>query len=517
MKHLHWLALPAALALTACSMEEQYPRPLESAAISVPAYIGAPAEPKPMPGVVPEFPYLAPHGAGSMHSDGYNSDVHPSGPLGRNPQIVTRDHSKTLPGGMCATTTFNADGKLISLCANMAGFSLNLFEPQSLEQLAYFQLPRRPSSFEALVKRDPSIVMEDTSGGAYYFLDNEYRVVLADSRQHVRRIAHRATGDGQYEFYEDGSWDLSDQVPNDCMSPTNWSPEPGGCDPIVAVMPGPDGLIWWVTRHGLVGTLDTDSGRVVKTQLEGEEIQNGFSVDLDAMYIVSDHRMYAMRADASGMPTVLWQENYDRGSGRKVGTINQGSGTTPTLIGDDYLTITDNADGRINLLVYRRKPAFEGERLICTVPLFEEGASVTDNSMVGWGRSIILENNFGYKSAVLQKDWNAVAGGIMRIDIREDESGCDVVWRSAEKAPSNVPKMSADNGLAYFYTFDLQDDGVPAWYLMAIDAHSGETAFKILTGAGKNFDNNWAPITLGADGTAYVGTLSGMISIRDGE
>ena len=74
------------------------------------------------------------------------------------------------------------------------------------------------------------------------------------------------------------------------------------------------------------------------------------------MYIVSDHKMYAMLADPQGMPQVLWEESYDRGSGRKVGTINQGSGTTPTLIGDEYLTITDNADGRINLLVYRRKP-----------------------------------------------------------------------------------------------------------------------------------------------------------------
>jgi hypothetical protein len=468
-----------------------------------------------MPGQAPEFPHLAPHGSGSMHSDGYNSDVHPKGPLGIEPVVVTRDQSKTLPGGMCATTTFNREGKLISLCANMAGFSLNLFEPRTLEQLAYFQLPQRPSSFEALVKRDPSIVMEDTSGGAYYFLDEQYRVVLADSNQHLRRIAHRKTASGDYEFYEDGSWDLSAHVPTDCMSKSNWFPGDGGCDPIVAVMPGPDGLIWWVTRHGIVGTLDTDTGRVARMRLDGEEIQNGFSVDRDAMYIVSDHRMYAMRANQEGTPTVLWQEDYDRGSGRKVGTINQGSGTTPTLIGDEYLTITDNADDRINLLVYKRRPDYQGERLICTVPLFEPGASVTDNSMVGWGRSIILENNFGYKSAVQQEDWSAITGGIMRIDIREDESGCDVIWRSSEKAPSNVPKMSAENGLAYFYTFELQSDGTPAWYFMAIDAHSGKTAYKVLTGAGRHFDNNWAPITLGPDGTAYIGTLSGMISIRD--
>jgi hypothetical protein len=498
-------------------MEEQHPRPLEGETVSVPATIGKAASPKPMPGVAPKFPYLAPHSSGTMHSDGYNSDVHPAGPLGKNLQLVTRDHSKILPGGMCATTTFNREGKLISLCANMAGFSLNLFEPKTLEQLAYFQLPTRPSSFEALVKRNPAIVMEDTSGGAYFFLDNKDRVVLADSKQHVRRIAHRRTQDGGYEFYEDSSWDLSAYVPTDCMSSGNWFPADGACDPIVAVMPGPDGLIWWVTRHGMVGTLNTETDSIVNTRFEGEEIQNGFAVDQDALYIVSDHSMYAMQADDQGMPRILWQENYDRGSARKIGTINQGSGTTPTLIGDDYLTITDNADGRINLLVYKRKPACQGERLVCSVPLFKDGESVTDNSMIGWGRSIILENNFGYKSAVQQKDWNTITGGISRIDIREDESGCDVIWTSQEKAPSNVPKLSSDNGLAYFYTFELQADGVPAWYFMAIDAHTGETAYKILTGAGKNFDNNWAPISLGHDGTAYIGTLSGIISISDGE
>jgi len=501
--------------LTACSMEEHQPRPLVSEPTDAARFIGTPATPKPMAGVQPVFPYLAAAGSGSMHADGYNSDVHMAGPLGINTKVITRDHSKTMPGGMCATTTFNKQGNLIALCANMGGFSLNLFEPVTLEQLAYFQLPSRPSSFEALVKRDPTVVMTDTSGGAYYYLDNEDRIVLADSEQHLQRIGHRQLDDGSWEFYQDSVWDLSNEVPQDCMSSSNWFPGDGGCDPIVAVMPGPDGLIWWVTRQGIVGTLNTDTGKVVKRQFDGEEIQNGFSVDLDAMYIVTDHKMYAMRADTQGMPQVLWEESYDRGSARKVGTINQGSGTTPTLIGDDYLTITDNADDKINLIVYKRKPSFEGEREICKVPLFSSGASVTDNSMIGWGRSIILENNYGYISAISQKDWSAVKGGITRIDIREDESGCDVVWTSPEKAPSNVPKLSADNGLAYFYTFEVQPDGVPTWYFMALDAHTGKTQFKIRTGAGLNFDNNWAPISLGADGTAYIGTISGIMSLQD--
>ena len=79
-----------------------------------------------------------------------------------------------------------------------------------------------------------------------------------------------------------------------------------------------------------------------------------------------------------------------------------------------------------------------------------------------------------------------------------------------------MPKLSTENGLVYFYTFEEQDNEEDvAWYLMALDVETGKTAFKIRTGAGKNFDNNWAPITLGADGTAYVGSLKGLIAIWD--
>ena len=104
-----------------------------------------------------------------------------------------------------------------------------------------------------------------------------------------------------------------------------------------------------------------------------------------------------------------------------MGSINQGSGTTPTLLGDRYITVTDNADERINLLVYRRQPDFNGQRLICTVPLFESQQSA--QKLHGrLGSLIIIENNFGYSSAVQQKEWDVIPGGITRIDIREDES-----------------------------------------------------------------------------------------------
>jgi hypothetical protein len=500
--------------LAACG-ESIDPSSIDSAPVTAPAFVGAAASPQPLTAPAPPIhPHMAAPGMGYMHADGYSSGSYPwPGPLGIRPQVLTRDGSR-LPGGMCAVHTVTRNGQLLVLCASLLRFELHLLDAQSLRLLARFELPGRPSSFHALITLDPGKIMADTSG-AYFYLDDQDRVVIADSRQRIQRIAHREVAPGQWQFELADSWDLSAEVPHDCVRPSQWWPS-GECDPITAVMPDYRGLIWWVTRHGRLGTLDPASGTVRAMQLAAEEIQNGFSVAADGVYIVSDHAMYGFTAAATdGSPQLMWRETYDRGTRRKVGSINQGSGTTPTLLGDDYVTITDNADGQINLLVYRRRPEAAGERLICKLPLFQPGASATDNSAIGYGRSIIMENNAGYSSAIQQRDWETVAGGTQRIDIRADESGCDIVWSSRERSPSTVPKLSAANGLIYLYTFEPQDDGDNAWYLTALEFATGSTVFKVRTGAGSAFDNNWAPISLAPDGSALVGVMGGLVVVRD--
>jgi hypothetical protein len=39
--------------------------------------------------------------------------------------------------------------------------------------------------------------------------------------------------------------------------------------------------------------------------------------------------------------------------------------------------------------------------------------------------------------------------------------------------------------------------------------------FKQLAGFGLGFNNNYAPVTIGPDGTAYVGVLGGLVALRD--
>jgi hypothetical protein len=78
-----------------------------------------------------------------------------------------------------------------------------------------------------------------------------------------------------------------------------------------------------------------------------------------------------------------------------------------------------------------------------------------------------------------------------------------------------VPKLSAANGIVYTYTKDPQPDGQDAWYLTALDFHTGKMLYKRLGGEGLGHNNNYAPVTLGPDGTAYVGVLGGLIGLRD--
>ena len=132
-------------------------------------------------------------------------------------------------------------------------------------------------------------------------------------------------------------------------------------------MPDWDGRIWFFTQQGTVGTLDRETGAVQVTQLpDGEEVTNSVATDeTGGMYVVSTHALYRLDATAAGVPEVTWREAYDRGTRLKPGNLSQGSGTTPTLLGDRWVAINDNADPQTNVLVYDRRKGVT-DRLHCT-------------------------------------------------------------------------------------------------------------------------------------------------------
>jgi hypothetical protein len=454
---------------------------------SLPVFSGRPATQKPV--AVPDpprHPFMAPNGRSNLHVDGYQSDVHQGpGPLGRE-----MEKRSTFLEGVCASVTFDSRGRIETVCVGLEGPKLLLLEPRTLETLAVLPLPPRVPGGGNL--------FTDFAGGGYFYLDARDRAVIPTTSRHVYVVRQTGGGTG-FEIERDH--DLSGVV------------LPG--DKIISALPDWGGRLWFASTNGVVGTIDPASGAVRSRPL-GEKIANSFAVeDTGAVYVVTDAALYRLEAGAAGVPQVVWREPYENSGVQKPGQASAGSGTTPTLMGDGLVAITDNADP-MNVLVYRRGRSVGGPRRVCRQPVFERGASATDQSLIGTGRSVVVENNHGYSGPAATQQGGTTAPGLERVDL-DPGGGCHRAWRSNERAPSVVPKLSAANGLVYTYTKDPQpsDPSADAWYLTALEFETGRTVYKRLGGEGLGHNNNYAPVTLGPDGTAYVGTLGGLIALRD--
>jgi hypothetical protein len=398
----------------------------------------------------------------------------------------------------------------VSICVGLDRPVLALLDPHTLQTLAAMPLPIRNVT-------SGSNPFTDFSGGGYFYLDDQDRAVLPTNDRHLLVVGETpAPG-----FQVSRDYDLSGAVP------------PG--DAIESALPDWSGRFWFVTRQGMVGTVDRASG-----------------------FVVSDKALYRFDAGSGGEPKVTWRAVYPNSGIRKPGQSDAGSGTTPTLMGKDWVAITDNADP-MDVVVYDRSASVDSvkqtskkgkgkkkrkrarrrnqakQRLVCSEPVFRQGASSTDQSLIATDSSIVAENNYGYSGIAATMNGGVTEPGLTRVDVVSSSSkaktkkktrkrkkrkgrgapavsySCRTAWTSDERAPSVVPKLSLANGLVYTYTKPPRSDSVDAWYLTALDFRSGRTVYRRLAGTGFGFNNNYAPVTLGPDGTAYVGVLGGLV------
>lgn len=458
----------------------------------VPKFIGAPVSEQPLAHPpIPQNPWLSPDGTNSMHNDAYASDAYQvSGPLGNNLKVKSASYGVR----ECATIAFDSHGRIVGLCGGLEGFTMMVIDPVTLKPISEM----RTSARNLLTSANP---FTDICGGTYFFLDGDDVAYPTTGQRKVLKIKVQPDG----KLLKQGEWSLAAHVPaGDCL---------------IATMPDWDGRIWFFTQQGVVGTIDRGTGAVQVTQLpDGEEVTNSVATDeTGGMYVVSTHALYRLDATAEGLPEVTWREVYDRGTRLKPGNLSQGSGTTPTLLGDRWVAINDNADPQTNVLVYDRREGAT-DRLHCTQPVLADNAGTTDNSLVAVGNSFIIENNYGYKGPLSTILGKTTTPGLSRVMV--EENGCHVAWTNDSIAPSSVAKASLGNGLLYAYTKPKLKPAlrnvVDAWYFTAIDIRTGQTVWSRLTGTGIQWNNHYAAIYLGPDGTAYIATLAGLVRLRDG-
>ena len=473
----------------------------------VPAFIGQPAVADPISDAtpVPQNPFMAEDPWNCIHNDSYQSDTYPgAGPLGKNPVVSSTwlgpPPLDSLQGIVVVMTLDRTNNLLIAAAIKSASgtswVQLTLIDATNLATLARFDLPK-----EILVGRG------FRPAGAYFYLNNNKRIVIGTKDRTVWLVSYSYdSGIGKWYFHhdnEDDPWDLTNDIPEG--------------DSIEALQPDWSGRLWFTSRGGVVGTFNMGTGKVIGSlQLPGERIVNGHAAGEEGgVYIATTLAMYRFDADpVTGSPTITWRKTYDAGTHVKEGQTDIGTGTTPTLMGDKYVTISDNGQPQMHVLVYDRVDG----RLMCAEPVFQPGQASNENSLIATDKSIIVENNFGYKDP--EKDTThgrTTKPGIARIDM--DENGaCNTVWTNESVSiPSVVSKMSLANGLIYTYTKPKGPATTDPWYFTAIDFHTGEIVWKVLAGIGILYNNHYAAAYLGPDGTLYVGVLGGIVAMRDGE
>ncbi|MCB0876312.1 MAG: hypothetical protein R2718_05050 [Solirubrobacterales bacterium] len=468
---------------------------------SIPEYQGAPAVKNPLrnPTKPGRNPHMAPNPDSNIHNDTWMTDAYNRrGPLGRDPQ----QDSYSYPSSLCGSLAFDSEGRIVTVCPSIPlAPQARIIDPETLAPIDTLDLPNAANP-------PNTKPYQNFSGGGYFFLDDRDRMWIPTKTDHILRVGFGSDGD---TLTIERDYDLTGALDEDT-------------ERITSALPDYDGLIWFVSKQNAkIGTLDPKTGEIKKIRLDGdEEIENSFSVASDGVYVVSNKRMYRLKARNStrqeNRPRIVWQARYPNSGIVKPSQVDAGSGTTPTNLAGGYVAITDNADP-MHVVVYRTANELRKNqhRVVCKVPVFKRGRSATENSLIGSKRSVIVENNYGYQDPFGPDSGAVTEAGFARVDVDRDGRGCSKRWTNEEvRSPTVVPKMSTKTGL--IYTYSRPDDPLNQGYFWtAIDYRTGATAWMQYAGSGLLFNNNYAGLALGPDGTAYLGVIGGMIALRDGE
>lgn len=450
-------------------------------------------------GSPPQHPFLAPFGS-NVHNDGYMSDTYNvSGPIGGE-LLITQARI----GGFPISLTFDSKGRIITVVMNFETGDRNLLvvDQESLGVLATETVTEGKEDSGKFTDLDIGM-----GGGVYFVLDNDYNAIVPTLK-------------GKIQYYKIGQGDVPTITKGETYDLSSIVVAP---DEIISALPDWNGNLWYVTQGGLVGFVNKAhpepasdtyvqliSEDPITHELTNERIGNSFAVDNDGgVFVVSDHALYRFGVEG-GKLKKFWRGIYERGSEQKPGQKTQGSGTTPTLIDmkdEKFVAIADNGD-QMCLRVFRRESSSDQGEEVWTAPVFKHRNSATENSLIGIGGFLIVENNYDYGDPTATMGMQTTSRGLEMVALGPRKE-TPKMWGIPLDIPSVVSKLSLANGLVY--TYIKKKIG---WHFAAVYFETGKLAFEAFTGLTSLVNCQYAGLCLGPDGTAYIGVIEGIVAVK---
>jgi hypothetical protein len=504
--------------------------------------------------------------------------------------------------GMAPAFNFVSEDTLVTLSFGRAHTHLVLvYLGDTMKLLDAVEVPGREHSALSLASKKKRMdIFRNTMGGAYSYLSKERYMYIPGVNNDILRIY---VGAGKFDLNRVDYVNVSDQMQWGDLLDKELDPHKR-VNHLTAIMPDKDAHLWFTSQQGIVGIVHptdvtengcpkvyariiTSFGLIEKlnyfkgtkyedfsdlpdfiTQIDHvtpeireqfreyynikksnfEQIQNSFAVGEDGVYIVTDLALYKLRFNEEKKDIELdpkWIPNfvggglmYENDFTVKPGHLNAGSGTSPTLMDNRFVAIVDNDTTNVNMCIFSQ----ETGELIGKFPLFGDEGSAVENSIIAYKNSFIVANTFGYVDPFEE---NPTPGGMMRFDY--DESSGKFYkkenWPAYDEpldAKTATPKLSAANGMIYFYNRDMVGGPTPHddWQLTTLDFRTGLKIFsikpyfeeggfndnikgvKVKMSLGKDqydrkvFNNLWGTFCFGPNNSIFLGAYRGFIRFK---
>lgn len=336
------------------------------------------------PDLAPPNPPLDEFGPGTrtMHEDLFASDASVwAGPYGRNSEITYFQNTTSKFAGICPSFVIDQEERLITISFSRGSTTLLRLHPHTMKPLYALALPPRSVRFwDALTNIDA--IFASTSGGSYFVMDAHDRVIIPTTKNEIWIVSQHPENASRY-FKADFKL-KTDLPPNDLM--TSALPVVGSGRGS-ATKPASLGY-WFVSEGGRIGVARPEGQTPVKTIKlpNNEEIGNSCVVNRNGLFVVSSGALYRFEL-SNGKIMTRFRAPYERGE-TKLGQLSPGSGTTPTLLGERYVAIGDNAKV-MHVNLYCQTTG----KLLDRRPVFaDQKGSACENSFIGNGNSLIVSN-----------------------------------------------------------------------------------------------------------------------------